>query len=367
VSREGRSEGTESFNHPSHHEHSSHSSSDPNLPKTIRTAANTTLNMQQNSELTYQSIPSETDFLTQMSPMTGYLDDRIVNVSTYNNAARTVRSSVDGPSVSAKRSASSAFGDESHDQYDEISSSDNRVQKPSSPAMQRIPLDTLHQPPLRANYHQSIQSPVLRKDEEDIPQSIWRHAKPPSPLKIDRAGQSLRSEGHSQAEPTPHRHRTVFPLDYTPIRPSEDQLSIETRLEGRRAALHTASFDYDSQFSTPKTPSQHRVPLLPRNEVRSQGNGHHSQQQSVAGHVEAGNIFRTSARLENPSSSRYVNAAISSSSSESNHNGARPVANIHTNDGRPFVFKRPQRLAAQFSHPSRATLGFRFPPPVPLH
>jgi hypothetical protein len=367
MSREGRSEGTASFNHSSHQEHSPHSSSNPSLPKTIRIAANTTLNMQQDSKLTHQSLPSQTDFLIQMSPMTGYLDNRIVNVSTYNNAARTVRSFVDAPSVSQKRSASDAFGDESYDQYDEISPFDNRVHKPSFPAIHRIPLDTLNQPPLRANYYQSIQSPVLHRDEQDIPRSIWRHAKPPSPLKINRAGQSLRSEGHSQAEPTPHRHRTVFPLDYTPTKTSADRPSIETHLEGRRAALHTASFNYDSQFSSPTTPSQGRVPSLSRNEVRSHWNGHHARQQSVAGHVEAGKIFRTSAHLENPSSSLYVNATTSSSSSESNHNGARPVANIHTNDGRPFVFKRPQRPAAQFSHPSGAPLGFRFPPPVPLH
>jgi hypothetical protein len=371
VSREGRSEGTESFNHSSDHELSLHSSSDPSLPKTIRTAANTTLNMRQDSKLTHQSsLPSETDFLTQMSPMTGYLDDRVVNVSTYNNAARTVRSFVDAPYVSQKRSASDAFGDDSYDRCDEISLFDNRVQKPSSPAMYRIPLDTMHQLPLRANYYQFILSPVLRRDEEDMPRSIWRHAKPPSPLKINRAGQNLRSEGHSQATPTPHRRRTVFPLDYTPIGTSIDQLSIKTRLEGRRQALHTASSNYDSQFSSPTTLSQHRVPLLSKNEVRCQGNGHHAQQQSIARQVETGNIFRTSARLENPPSSWYVNTPSSSSSSVSNHNGARPVANIHTNDRRPFVFKRPQRPAgpaAQFSHPSRATPGFRFPRPVPLH
>jgi hypothetical protein len=46
--------------------------------------------------------PSETDFLTQMSPMEGKLDERLVDISVYNNAARSVRSFVPAPSMKTR-------------------------------------------------------------------------------------------------------------------------------------------------------------------------------------------------------------------------------------------------------------------------
>ena len=63
--------------------------------KTFRTSANTTLFRPASDEELYSSYnvePSETDFLTYLSPMEGYIDESFERLSVHNNPARTQRS-----------------------------------------------------------------------------------------------------------------------------------------------------------------------------------------------------------------------------------------------------------------------------------
>ena len=69
--------------------------------KSIQTSANTILYAAENlcsPQPTAIPQPSETDFLTQMSPMEGKLDERLTSISVHNNVARSVRSLVTAPS-----------------------------------------------------------------------------------------------------------------------------------------------------------------------------------------------------------------------------------------------------------------------------
>lgn len=61
----------------------------------IKTAANTTIfepNFKHTERVPDASVRTETDFLSQYSPMDGLLDERIQDLSVYNHPARTVRS-----------------------------------------------------------------------------------------------------------------------------------------------------------------------------------------------------------------------------------------------------------------------------------
>ncbi len=83
--------------------------------KTIETSANTILFRPQrhgSSQPVSVLQPSETDFLTQLSPMEGKLDERLADISVYNNAARSVRSFVTAPSLNDQLSQSLRNGAE---------------------------------------------------------------------------------------------------------------------------------------------------------------------------------------------------------------------------------------------------------------
>ena len=61
--------------------------------KTIRTSANTVLHRPSLGDTSDTRIePTETDFVSRLSPMTGYLDERLGLISNYTNPARTDRS-----------------------------------------------------------------------------------------------------------------------------------------------------------------------------------------------------------------------------------------------------------------------------------
>ena len=98
----------------------SRSGSKPDLTPvpTYRTSANTTIfepiNTMRDS-LVGSEEPSESDFLSQLSPMEGQLDERINNISVYANPARTKRDSLGSPSalgnnVLHKHAAPTKFG-----------------------------------------------------------------------------------------------------------------------------------------------------------------------------------------------------------------------------------------------------------------
>ena len=78
---------------------------DSSPSKSVHTSANTVLHMPHEDihhlRSEDQELVSETDFLTQWSPMEGKLDERLADISVYNNAARSVRSFVPAPSLHA--------------------------------------------------------------------------------------------------------------------------------------------------------------------------------------------------------------------------------------------------------------------------
>lgn len=77
-----------------------------NSKSTVQTCKSTSLNNSNNSSIQPPTSPgfmSETDFLSNLSPMEGLLDEGLAQISVYNNATRTIRS----PS---ELSASSSYG-----------------------------------------------------------------------------------------------------------------------------------------------------------------------------------------------------------------------------------------------------------------
>lgn len=70
--------------------------------QTIRTAANTIIRGADLVAGTTPLAPSETDFLSQLSPMEGHLDERLFNPSVYANPARTERSYIAAPNHAPK-------------------------------------------------------------------------------------------------------------------------------------------------------------------------------------------------------------------------------------------------------------------------
>jgi hypothetical protein len=78
---------------------------DASPAKTIHTSANGVLyraeDLQASRPMT-SAETSEADFLTQMSPMEGRLDERLVDISAYTNAARSVRSYIPAPSLKVR-------------------------------------------------------------------------------------------------------------------------------------------------------------------------------------------------------------------------------------------------------------------------
>ncbi len=82
--------------------------------QTIRTTANTTIHEAEADvgvSAPARSQQSETDFLSQLSPMEGRLDERLLNPSLYTNPARTERSYIPAPSRTRKRGPRSIESD----------------------------------------------------------------------------------------------------------------------------------------------------------------------------------------------------------------------------------------------------------------
>ena len=224
--------------YPDWRKQSSQHSSESSLPKTIKTGVNTVLNVPNELEhdhLRNIFIPSETDFLTQMSPMTGYLDDRIVNLSTYNNAANTVHEFLEPQHMAAKRTASDAFGDSSYDQYDTKSYCEGKIAQLSSPAPHRVPLHTLYQAPVRA--HPIDRSHAIHGDPEHVSGPVWRPAKAPLMVKNKRTDRPLQSREQFERPSGRYNQHARFPLDYTPARNFAGQLRNSTQVEAPRQKI----------------------------------------------------------------------------------------------------------------------------------
>jgi hypothetical protein len=74
----------------------------PHSTRALRDTSPTRAEDLQPSQSMTLTEPSKTDFLTQMSPMEGKLDERLVDVSVYANAVRSVRSYIPAPRLKTR-------------------------------------------------------------------------------------------------------------------------------------------------------------------------------------------------------------------------------------------------------------------------
>jgi hypothetical protein len=331
-----RKQTTEIFDHPELSEwprNSPQYSSGSSLPKTIKTGANTVLNVQSDMEHDRQRnsfMPSETDFLEQMSPMTGYLDERVANLSTYNNAAHTVRDFVDQKHMAAKRTACDAFGDSSYDQYITSSQSENKVAQTSSPAPHRVPLHTLYQAPVRSHPIHEVQA--IHEDLKHVFRPVWRLTEAPTMVSNNRNDRELSSRTENQ--------HPRFPLDYTPVRMSAAERRNHTQGEILRQAPHTNHPQFDSQLFSPTQSSGHRVPLTSGPLTQNADISHYSTQ-NLTYHSTNRHLTPSAHRGTSTSSRSPGLAPTSSNSAIPIQNIAGPVGNFHTNQAQHFAFRRP--------------------------
>lgn len=342
---------------------SSQYSPESSLPETIRTNVNTVLNAPSLLEHDGQRnvfMPSETEFLTRMSPTTGYLDERIANLSTYNNAANTVREFANQTHMAAKRTASDAFGDNSYDQYDTSSQPESKVAQTSSPAPHRVPLHTLYQAPVRS--HPVEEFHASQNDLKHVSRSVWRHTGASSMANNnmnDRSG-----EQRDLPSRTKYQHLR-FPLDYTPVRMSAGQLGNGMQSESSRQALNATTSHFDSQVFSPTQSSGYRVPLTSGHAPQNTDISHYEHQALT--HPATARNHTPSARLGTATSPCSAGLAPTSSSSDIPlRNTTGQVVNFHTNQMPNVFFKKPQRPTAQYGYPSRLSPRFRAPSSVPL-
>ena len=343
-------------------------SSDLSLHKSIKTSVNTVLNVKKELEPTQQRnifIPSETDFLSQMSPMTGYLDDRIVNLSTSNNAAATTRDYIEPRHMAAKRTASEAFGDSSYDHHDTSPLTDSKPVLTSSPAPHRVPLNTLYQAPVRA--HPLDECLASYEESQYMLRPVWRHAKAPSPIKINRAKRSLVSKGQIEQTSRTHSQHAQFPPDYTPMRTSTPYHRTISQVETTELGSDMTTSQVYSQYSSPVRSADHRLPLTSVVEAENPKRNHDKHQFHTA--LTTNGNTNTSPRLRSMSSQLTNHMQTSPSSCCPSRQLTRPIGDTGTRTlpAQQFVFRRPQRPAANYTHPSRSTTQFRSSQMVPLH
>ncbi|ERF76972.1 hypothetical protein EPUS_02685 [Endocarpon pusillum Z07020] len=211
--------------------------------QTIKTAANTTLrvaNSDAESVASGKAGPPETDFWSQLSPMEGQLDDRLLNLSVYTNPARTERSYIAAPSNTQQERERTVENDspeqswtDFHDQSPvELTDDQFTLQAasvvgsptPSSrsattashPPTNRNPLcpiSNLFTQPRHSNFHPLRRSPSLFKKSNQTP-SMMNHTPERGVSRyqwIDPPRSTMKSSLSAR------RHTSAFPMDYTPL------------------------------------------------------------------------------------------------------------------------------------------------------
>lgn len=249
----------------------SHDRSTSTPMHTIRTNANTAIHEADphaGSLARGRIAPSETDFLSQLSPMEGQLDERLFNPSVYTNPAHTERSYVAAPSQSQGGHGNGVLAEyrgllrtDEHDSSPVNSTHDDfeiqviAINGSSTPGSRSVTTAKRHsrdRRPLQpiANLFADPRRPSFKQ-------------RPSSPRPIDEAFQSpptfLRapeqgSSGGQWIEPPPSTRRQIntFPMNYTPVRQTNKKRTHES------LAIHRPS----SSWSNIRQPSQARSEII---------------------------------------------------------------------------------------------------------
>ncbi len=233
--------------------------------QTIRTAANTTMrvaNSDAGSIAHAKGGPPETDFLSQLSPMEGQLDDRILNLSVYNNPPRTERSYIAAPGHTQQERDTTVENDsleqswtDVHDQSPVHSTNDHfNLQAASlirSPTMSSHPAITTSHPlinrnppgpisnlftqPRRSTFHPLRGSPSLFKKSNHSP-SIMNYA----PQRRISRYQWIEPPHSGVKNSSSARSRTsAFPMDYTPLKHAKRKQQQRQPASSRPSSSHS--------------------------------------------------------------------------------------------------------------------------------
>ncbi len=249
---------------------------------TIRTTANTAIH-EAESDLGFvpfgQVAPSETDFLSQLSPMEGQLDERLLNPSIYTNPARTERSYIAAPSRIRRR-----YGNKGHTVYSGQIGSDAHDSSPvhsiyDNSESQRHPIYGSPTPPSRSTTttprrstdRKPLQpiSNLFTDPRRSLVQPLWRPSDSSarsfqSPPIVVRASEQ-ECLGGQWIDPPRSRERNssaarrqinTFPLDYKPIR----QATKKRRQEDPAAYQPPSSYTTTSQLGSQQTEIVNQAP-----------------------------------------------------------------------------------------------------------
>jgi hypothetical protein len=210
--------------------------------QTVRTTANTALheaNADTDGFAKIRSQPSETDFLSQMSPMEGYIDERLLNTSIYTNPARTERSYIAAPSRTTgeyEKGTESDFLEPHsrnvHDSSPIQSTHNNSHLQGSNLSSSPAQLSRSRTATSRSNSHRTPLRPISNLFTEPKPSPLNPPRRASRPFNKFSQSQSVIAHASIQdnmgcewadsapVDKTPSSARRkvcVFPLNYTPI------------------------------------------------------------------------------------------------------------------------------------------------------
>jgi hypothetical protein len=244
----------------------------------IMTAANTTI---YNRSVAEEAQQSETDFLSQLSPMEGRLDERLLNPSLYTNPARTERSYIRAPSLNQG--------------HHEIESLGEDVEAPAAAAFKSPAVHPLHD--FSEGHGQSSYSPIVRRSSSKnatiersshrtplkaIPNLFvnprrapkFRRNYPPNFLKPSRSPSSNMPQADADVESsisqwieppssagnmpiTVRRPKNTFPMNYSPIRHTQRKTRVSQSTVQRPLTSHSVASRTGFAQTRPRSQADH--------------------------------------------------------------------------------------------------------------
>jgi hypothetical protein len=330
--------------------------------QTAMTTANATI-AEPNANLEAYALddtsPSETDFLSQFSPMEGQLEESLLNLSVYTNPARTERSYIAAPSQTPAMHESGIQSDfvdlpleeaqdvspsccsQDYSQTRRSSMNDSQPSYPStsriSPPLQRTPLkavSNLFADPRRSSFNSLKRVPDNLKESLESPSMMTRSSKP-------------RILGNQRIDPPPSADGTSifarypcnkFPLNYTPIRHAT------RKRQQSDSATHEPSSPYSTtpQFGRNQSDIVARTPgHIPHSKISSSILS--SSYNTPIQHLRRGNVAGRLMNTARPDSKQDYQHEISAASSRvrSSHQSLATPLGRQPSSPDHFVFQEP--------------------------
>jgi hypothetical protein len=306
--------------------------------------------------------PSETDFLSQFSPMGGQLEESLLNLSVYTNPARTERSYIAAPSQTPAMHESGIQSDfvdlpleeaqnvspgrwsQDYSQTRRSSMNDCPTQTsyPSTsrvnPPLQRTPLkaiSNLFADPRRSSFNPLKRAPDNLKESLESPSMMTRSSKP-------------RILGNQRMDPPPSADGTSmfaryssnkFPLNYTPIRHAT------RKRQQSDSATHEPSSPYSTtpQFGRNQNDIVARTPgHIPHSKTSSSvlSSSYNTPIQHLRRGNVAGRLMNTESRPDSKQDYQHEISAASSRVRPSHQSLATPLGRQPSSPDH-FVFQEP--------------------------